>query len=105
MVETERLKVKQLENNIICNKSWDQCENNSLVNCDVNIQKEKTHDTEDAPSTSKCGSCDYESDNEDDVNQHVKIKHAFACEVWAHIQKRSEITNTCLPNHNNESSM
>ena len=77
VVETEKLKV----NEILCYKSCDKCEKSSEVNCETNIQKEKFHGTEDAPSTSKCGSCDYQSDDENDMNTHVKIKHAFNCEV------------------------
>ena len=94
VVETERLKVKQLENDITCKRSCEKCENTSVVNFEENIQKNKLHGTEDAPSTSKCGSCDYESDNENDVNKHFKIKHAFVCDVCELIFKNEVKLNT-----------
>ena len=81
VLETEMLKVKQLENDIICKRSCYKCENTSEANFELNIQKEKLHGTGDAPTTSKCGACEYESDDENDLNKHVKINHGFVCKV------------------------
>ena len=46
-----------------------------------NKGKDKTHQDETVPSTSKCGSCDFESDDEKNINMHVKSKHEFSCEI------------------------
>ena len=76
------MKVRQIENDIKCKRSCDKLsKNTSEANFEVNIQKEKLHGTGDAPTTSKCGSCEYESDDENDLNKHVKINHGFVCKV------------------------
>ena len=76
VVETERGKVKELEKNIL--QACDKCENVGEFNSELCLQKEKLHT--DVPSTSKCGSCEFESPNANDMNTHSQIKHEFACE-------------------------
>ena len=39
---------------------------------DLNIHDELNHADEHAPTTSKFGSCDYESDSELDLDKHLK---------------------------------
>ena len=51
------------------------------------MQKENLHGTGDAPTTSKCGSCEYESDDENDLYKHVKSNHGFVCKVCNLIYK------------------
>ena len=75
-VEKENLKVKEFEKVMSSKRSCDNCEKVSEVSCDLSNQKESFHSTEDVPSTSQCRSCDYESDNSNDFNTHIKIKHA-----------------------------
>ena len=47
----------------------------------LNEQEDQKHPDETLPSTSKCGSCDFESDDEENLNVHVKSKHEFSCEI------------------------
>ena len=36
---------------------------------------------EDIPSTSKCGQCEYESDEESDLQEHIKENHESLCKI------------------------
>jgi hypothetical protein len=53
--------------------------------------KENIH--EDVPSTSKCGRCDYESDDEGDLRAHLESDHEegiFKCETCGLVCKKVE---------------
>lgn len=39
------------------------------------------HTDEDKPSTSKCGKCEYESEDESDIEMHMKSSHEFNCNL------------------------
>ena len=39
------------------------------------------HSDEDKPSTSKCGKCEYESEDESDIEMHMKSTHDFNCDL------------------------
>ena len=41
----------------------------------------ENHEDENIPTTSKCKSCDYESDDEDEMNRHVNVKHKLCCDL------------------------
>ena len=64
VVETKGLKVLELENNVK-KISCDQCKY-------VFETKDNFNNLNDVPTTSKCGSCDFESDDERDVKIHTK---------------------------------
>ena len=54
----------------------------SCENCERNFGTTKDlTDPNDIPSTSKCGLCEYESENENDMNIHVKTEHDLLCKV------------------------
>ena len=85
------LENKEFENNSLRNKLISETErSNTCENSDART-KTKTesevhisHNTDDSvPSTSKCGECDYESDDEIDMKFHAKSKHNgdFKCTV------------------------
>ena len=78
VVETERGKVKELEKDIQNKRTCEKCEN--VPKCIAEFNFPKAELPKDVPSTSKCGSCDFESENANDVNTHSNIKHAFVCE-------------------------
>ena len=46
----------------------------------VNVPESK-HSDEDKPTTSKCGECLYESDEESDMKLHIKTNHEFTCNI------------------------
>ena len=54
--------------------------NISCDNCKINFGTTKdVADHNDIPSTSKCGSCGYESENV--INMHIKSEHDLLCKV------------------------
>ena len=46
----------------------------------MNTKVWNIHD-EDKPSTSKCGKCEYESEDESDIEMHMKSSHEFNCNL------------------------
>ena len=68
--------VKQLET-----KSCKKCEKVFESKPDSNVHDQEMHVDVDNPSTSKCGSLDYKSDNMNERNICVKSKPIFSCEV------------------------
>ena len=48
---------------------------------DIEIHEDLTTSDKNLPSTSKCGTCDYTSDNETDLEVH-KEKHISICDVF-----------------------
>ena len=63
-----------------------KCENQK-IKFDYEL-KEKANDVlesdEDRPSTSKCGKCDYESDDEVDLKMHMDSHHETRCNICDH---------------------
>ena len=45
---------------------------------------------ENQPSTSKCGTCEYESDDENDLRMHIKAKHKFQCDLCSYVSEKEE---------------
>ena len=39
------------------------------------------HEEEDLPTTSKCGTCEYKSDDENDLKTHIKSNHVIKCDL------------------------
>ena len=92
VLETRDLKIHELEEEI------QKHEETSNINCvcdmctkGINPQKELKDPSssitsdENLPSTSKCGTCEYESDNENDVIKHKETNHEctnfdFSCD-------------------------
>ena len=78
--EIQRLnqKIEDLENQKVepeCNN----CQNATNKNSEKHSISE--HADEDMPSTSKCGKCDYESDEESDIKTHIESAHKFRCDL------------------------
>ena len=67
------IKVLELENKVK-KLSCDQCEH-------VFETKDNLDNPNDIPTTSKCGSCDFESDDEKDVKIHTKTTHDLVCKI------------------------
>ena len=70
-------------------------------NCDVTdktVNDFKMHATEyteeNAPSTSKCGKCPYESDDEQDMNIHMNQNHEKNTEMFSCDKCSFESNNT-----------
>ena len=76
VVANKNKKVSDLEDMVAQIKSCDMCA--KVCKTASYISK---HDEENTPSTSKCDSCDYESDDENDVTSHMKSKHEFLCKI------------------------
>ena len=56
---------------------WDQCEFVTKTMSDTGKQDEEHR--EDIPSTSKCGSCEFVSDEDNDIKMHMTYSHTFFC--------------------------
>ena len=54
--------------------SCEKCENIDTCKTNLNIHASE-HTDEDLPSTSKCGTCNYESDDETDLQNHISSNH------------------------------
>ena len=84
VVANKSTKVSELETLVKTLTSYnpcDKCGNSPGTRDCLNEHEDKTHQDETVPSTSKCGSCDFESDDEKNINMHVKSKHEFSCEI------------------------
>ena len=58
------------------------------------------HREEDTPSTSKCGICDYGSDEEYEMKMHMKSSHEFACMECEYISnKKSDLKEHIETSH------
>ena len=53
----------------------ERCENAADLNKDSKIHDTIVHTDDNLPSTSKCGTCEYESDDETDLKMHMKSEH------------------------------
>ena len=74
----------ELENKVIklsSKQSCDECENVLKTKSSSQEQEFRLHEAENIPSTSKCGSCEYESDDEKDMSQHITLKHKLSCDI------------------------
>ena len=84
VVVNKSQKVSELEtlvDTLTVNKPCEKCDDSPTTRDCLNEHDDKTHQDESVPSTSKCGSCDFESDDEENLNVHVKSKHIFSCEI------------------------
>ena len=84
VVANKSKKVSELEtlvDTLSVNKPCEKCDDSPGTRDCLNEHDDKTHQDESVPSTSKCGSCDFESDDEEDLHVHVKSKHNFSCEI------------------------
>jgi hypothetical protein len=91
VVATKSKKVSDLEatvKDLSRNKYCDKCEDTLGRKYSLNEHDDNKHDEEtmpttskSVPSTSKCGSCDFESDDAENLNVHVKSKHEFSCDI------------------------
>ena len=80
-LESKCIKVSELED-LVSKKSYcEKCENICVANEYLNSQNEDMHVEESVPTTSKCGSCEYESEDEIDMNEHIKSKHVIKCKI------------------------
>ena len=64
----------------------ENCENAGKTIEGSDMHKRTEHIDDDIPSTSKCGKCLYESDDESDMNIHINLNHrmnsnSFSCEI------------------------
>ena len=79
----------------------ESCEDVADTQSFVNKHDTSNHSDENLPSTSKCGVCDYSSDNEKDVNQHMKRVHEFCCNICSfEANTEWEIENHEIVQHN-----
>ena len=84
VVETKSKEVSYLETkmkDLNLNKACEKCENVRETTSDFSDHKGKFHGEEDVPSTSKCGSCDFESVSKNDIDLHMKTNHELKCEL------------------------
>ena len=95
VVETRDLKIYSLEKKMRISEEETQCFTCKM--CDVNIRKKsdlKKHidecSDENLPSTSKCGTCDYQSDDDDDMRVHMKSKHDVLCKLCKYVCANEE---------------
>ena len=73
VVNNKEKEISELESRVT-KISCDNCESNFGTTKDLT-------DPNDIPSTSKCVSCEYKSENENDINIHVKTEHDLLCKV------------------------
>ena len=89
LIYEHTLKNKELEINLLNSKlssvsNCENCEKNASVVKDIKAHMDPNHSEEDVPSTSKCGTCEYESDDEKDMRKyifatHVDVPSIFNC--------------------------
>ena len=65
--------------------SSSNCEKIATEEKDLIIHVELHYPDEYSPTTSKCGSCDYESDSEIDLDQHLKTHNKKECEFCGYV--------------------
>ena len=54
---------------------------------DLESHEQKMHDDENMPSSSKCGKCDYESEDDSDLNTHMKSDHGIRCDLCSYVEE------------------
>ena len=59
----------------------DKCENVANTEKRLKEHGKVNHSDEDIPSTSKCGKCEYNSEDEDDLSQHMEAMHLINCDM------------------------
>ena len=80
--EVLKYKLEASEQNIIdlrCIIEGYNCEIETLNSVESEANESKSGD-EDLPSKSKCGQCDYESDSENDIKEHMQVNHEMICD-------------------------
>ena len=98
VVETRDLKIDSLEEELKISEEQTECFN--CKTCEVNIGTKsdlKKHidgcSDENLPSTSKCGTCDYKSDGDDDMRVDMKSKHEVQCNLCRYVCDNEEDLN------------
>ena len=84
-LETKELKILDLQKELIMKQEVNSstcvtCEKTATTKKDLEYHERNEHSDEYAPTTSKCGTCDYQSDKESDLEVHMKTHMKHCCE-------------------------
>ena len=79
IVKTRDLEILNLNQEMRNVEATNNCQNVTDKNSEKHAISE--HVDEVMPSTSKCGKCDYESDEESDIKTHIESAHKFRCDL------------------------
>ena len=94
-------KVSEIESLQIKLKTREKCETNEEVEKEMQKHDSEEHLEESLPSTSKCGTCNYDSADENDLKIHMKSNHVIMCDLCSFEAKnKSDIEDHDLFEHN-----
>ena len=72
----------------------ENCEKNVKSENDNHKDNEHADNADDIPSTSKCGKCNYESDDELNMETHVKTNHKLKCDLCDFVAETKDKLDT-----------
>ena len=86
---------KEFEENVTLLENTLECRDKKVYDLEKKLEKimeepPESYSDDDKPSTSKCGTCEYTSDDESEVKIHMRRKHGFKCDVCYYVSDNEE---------------